>query len=549
MFTQKKTQLFDNTKVNKTKATNAFVNTAMKNDAETVSGNGAKKYAKHNDAFVTQFNMLGTYKAPRSFSLIEKDQNVLWAEDPLLTVKFSIFLRMITRTTVDMHGNKFDEAQKGGELKHEGIMRMIWLHQKSPETFWKNVTIFIAAGSWKDIFTMLRYDLVYNGWDNRMLDWNKFGNLIVNGLNNENQCNLIKKYLPTIKAKSKCTTVEAQANTMIGKWIASLLFDNKTYENYRKMKSSGTAHSWQKLISQGKHELIDFDSIHGRALNLLVRSRYLTNQGLSDKYANWIEKDSTEAKYTGYVHELFEKLPYSLSSLEKNKYNTINKQFETLVNKAGDKKETSLIVVRDTSGSMTSTAKGTNMTSYDVAKAMALYFSEFLTGHFEDAWIEFNSGAKMHKWKGANALDRWYNDHTSCIASTDFLSVIKLFIDLKNQGVAESDFPTGILCISDGEFNPGQLGKTNVESAKGILKSAGFSKEYVDNFVICLWNIPNSYYRDSTPKFESFDNVPNVFYMSGYSASIVSFLMEGVKNAKELFNEAMNQQLLSLVKL
>jgi hypothetical protein len=275
----------------------------------------------------------------------------------------------------------------------------------------------------------------------------------------------------------------------------------------------------------------------------------LDNQGLTDKYTNWITKDSTEAKYTGYVHELFQKLPGRLSSLDKNSYETINKQFETLVKKGGETTETSLIVVRDTSRSMGATAKGTNMTSYDVAKAMALYFSEFLSGHFENAWIEFNSNAKMHEWKGNNALEKWYNDNSSYVGSTNFMSVIKLFINLKNQGVAETDFPTGILCISDGEFNPGQLGKTNVDTAKGLLKSAGFSKEYVENFVICLWNIPNAYYSNSTPKFETFDNVPNVFYMSGYSASIVSFLMNGVKNAKELFNEAMEQHLLSLIEL
>ena len=67
--------------------------------------------------------------------------------------------------------------------------------------------------------------------------------------------------------------------------------------------------------------------------------------------------------------------------------------------------------------------------------------------------------------------------------------MVQLFAQLKAQGVSESEFPTGILCISDGEFNSSQLGKTNVESVKDVLRSAGFSKEYVDNFVIVLWNL------------------------------------------------------------
>lgn len=548
MFINKKTELFDNTKSTNTKSTNAFVNAGLKEEAKTLSGNGALKYDKHSNEFITQFNMLGTYRKPRTFDQVSKDQELLWSDNPLLTIKFSVFLRMITRKTNDIYGNMYSDSQKGGELKHEGIMRMIWLHTKDQDVFWKNITLFITAGSWKDIFTMLKYDLSYNGWENRVLDWNKFANLIVNGLNNDTQCELVKKYLPTIKSKKSCKSIDAQANNMIGKWVASLLFDNYTYVNYRKIKSSGTAHSWQQLISKGKHELIDFDKIHGRALNLLVRSKYLDNQKLRDKYAEWVGDESTEVKYTGFVHELFSNLPSQLHNVNSETQTTINKQFDTLVNKV-DQQNTSLIVVRDTSGSMQSSAQGVNMTSYDVAKSIALYFSAMLKGNFSDAWIEFNSHAKMHKWKGNTVLEKWYNDNSSYVGSTNFMSVIDLFVQLKTQGIDESEFPTGILCISDGEFNPGQLGKTNVESAKRLLINGGFSEEYVNNFVICLWDIPNCYYGNSTPKFETFNDVPNVFYMSGYSASIVSFLTNGVKNASELFNEAMNQELLSLIKL
>lgn len=564
MFTSKKTQLFDNSKRESKTSVNSsagqssvFVQTAMKKGAETRSGNGALKYSTTGNDFVDQFGKVSTYKSPRTFDAISKDQSVLWGQNKLLTVAFTLYLRMITRTT-DVFGVKTSEPQKGAEMRHEGIMRMIWLHMKAPKTFWNNVTLMIAVGSWKDIFTMLQYDLVYNGWDNRQLNWDKFGKLILTGLNNDGQNNLVKKYLPQIKSRSVCKTVESQADTMIGKWLCSLLYGSKsenkgsTYKMYRKLKTSGNAHEWQKLISQGKHNLIDFNTIHGRALNKLVRSKYLENQGLTAKYENWITKDSTDAKYTGFVHELFEKLPITLSSLGVAKATTIDKQFVTLVNKAKSNttRQTSLIVVRDTSGSMSSTAHGTNMSSGNIAKAMALYFSEFLTGKFANAWIEFHSNAKMHTWKGSTATERWYNDHSNYIGSTNFQSVIKLFCDLKNQGVPESEFPTGILCMSDGEFNPGHLGKTNVESALSTLRRAGFSNDYVNNFVIALWNLPNGYYgRNNEVKFETYGDVPNVFYFSGYSASIVSFLTNDIKTASELFNAAMDQEVLSMVKL
>jgi len=556
MYKTKKTQLFDTTKVTAKTTTAAFVNAGMKKSNETLSGNSALKYKSTGNDFVDQFGKLGSYKVPRSFADISKDCDILWSQNKMLTLAFILYIRMITRVT-DIFGKKTKESQRGAELKHEGIFRMIWLHTVAPKSFWKNVTLFIAVGSWKDVFTMLQYDLVYNGWEGRQLDWKKFGTLIVSGLQDDTQHNLIKKYLPQIKAKSVCKTVDAQADNIIAKWICSLMFGTKdngsTYKQYRILKTSGTAHEWQKLISQGKHELIDFNSIHGRALNKLVRSKYLKNQGLTEKYEKWITKDETkDVKYTGFVHELFEKLPKTLSGLTMGEQTTINKQFDTLVKKGGEiESKTQLIVVRDTSSSMGSTASGTKMSCYNIGKALALYFSSFLKGKFADAFIEFNSTAKMHQWKGSTPLAKWYNDHTSYVGSTEFQAVIKLFVQLKKDGISESEFPTGILCISDSEFNPGSLGKTNVETAKQTLLAGGFSKEYVNNFIIVLWNLSSNAYGSTTgKKFETYGDVPNVYYFSGYSAATVAFLMnQEIKTAADLFDEAMNQEVLNMIEL
>lgn len=564
IFTTKQKRLFAKTPVAKKTGRKSsavatelpvFVQTAMKNQAVIRSGNGSKKFSTTGDSFVDQFGKLGTYKAPRSFTDIEKDMSTLWAEDPLTAIKFALYLRTITRKVSLFDGSVTDEPQKGGELKHESIMRMLWLSQTDSDAFWKNIGLFVSLGSWHDIFTMLQYDLVYNGWEGRKLDWKQFGALILTALKNNHTSELVKKYLPQLKSNNACNSVDSQANNIIAKWICSLLFGKKassySYKQYRRLKTSGTAHEWQKLISKEKFNEIDFAKIHGRALNLLVRSKFLHNQNLSDKFKKWITKPETVVKYTGFVHELFAKLPATLASLDANSRETINKQFDTLVEKGkASESETKLIVVRDTSGSMRSTATGTDMTCFDIGKALALYFSEFLTGKFANSFIEFNSSAKMHTWKGKTALEKWYNDNTAVYGGTEFQAVIKLFAKLKQDGVDEADFPTGILCISDGEFNPASLGKTNVEAALETLRKAGFSKKYVSNFVIVLWNLQSGYYGKGTgEKFETYGGVPNVYYFSGYSAAVVSFLNGKVKNARELFDEALNQEILSRVTL
>lgn len=565
MFDTKKKSLHSNPASAATVSakTSAFVSAGMKKQAQTRSGNGALKYSTTGNSFVDEFGQAGSFKAPRNFTDITKSMSTLWGESKLLCLKFLFYLRMITRKVQFPDGSTTENPQRGQGLRHEGIFRMMWLQVHQPSVFWKNILLFISVGSWKDIITMLSYDLQYNGWKDRKLDWDKLGKLILAGLENPRTTNLVKKYLPQIKTNSVCKTVEAQADNMIAKWICSLLFGGKpeannasTYRKYRKLKTSGNAHEWQKLISQGKVLQINFDTVHGRALASLVSGKFLKNNGLEARYSKWLEGKPT-VKYTGYVYELLGTIP---TAKQKYQEDTINKQFATLVDtaKQGALDGTSLIVVRDTSGSMSSPATGTKMSCGDVAKALALFFSEMLpSGKFSNSWIEFHSNAEMRQWKGATVVDKWKNDNSSYVGGTNFQSVIKLFCTIKKTGVPEKEFPTGILCISDGEFNPAQLGKTNVETALATLKAAGFTKDYVDNFKIVLWNLQSGYYgRTTGKKFETYGGVKNVFYFSGLDGSVVSFLtgMADVakrppETAEELFEAAMDQEVLNMLEV
>lgn len=158
--------------------------------------------------------------------------------------------------------------------------------------------------------------------------------------------------------------------------------------------------------------------------------------------------------------------------------------------------------------------------------------------------------------EGATPCDKWVNDQCSYYGDTDFQSVIGLFIRMKEQGVPEEDFPTGLLCISDGEFNRcGTNRDTNFNTAIKRLAEAGFSAEYISNFKIVLWDIPNSFYGDNKVKFEDFADAPNFFYLSGYDPSVVAFILgtspfkATPRNAEELFVAAMDQELLNRLKV
>ena len=139
--------------------------------------------------------------------------------------------------------------------------------------------------------------------------------------------------------------------------------------------------------------------------------------------------------------------------------------------------------------------------------------------------------------------------------------MIALFGLLKTSlEIPEERFPRGIICISDGEFNPADLRRTNVEVARASLRCAGFSERYVAEFKIVLWNLQSNHYGAGTGcKFETHNsNVENVFYFSGYSPSTLLFLMgiepperpekaQEPKTMRELVEVALSQELLELV--
>ena len=542
---------------------NQFVKQALKVSSETESGNGAKKYSTTGNDFVDNFAAASYFKEPRSYEEVAKDMQILWNSNHTLCVKLALYFRLVTRKSKIVIKDKVEEldVQRGQGLKNEGIMRMLWLAINQSATFKVNLPLFIAAGSWKDIIQMLSLDLQYHGWDGRKLDWNFLYLTLSAGLNNPETTHLVRKYLPTIRTNKNCTTLESQADTLIGRWLARKfspkLEKEQAYKAYRKIKSEGDAHEWQQLISQQLYASLNFDHIAGRALALLVGSKFLENHNLTEKYINWISSKPV-AKFTGYVFELFAPYDRNNRHIEDYKEKTINAQFAQLIKTSKINAKSSLLVVRDTSGSMTSTARGCNVSAFCIAKSMALYFSEFLEGYFADTFAEFSNGCKLHKWKGETPVDKYINDNCGAYANTNFQSVIDLFIRLKEEGVEEKDFPSGILCVSDGEFDScGTNKSTNFQLAIKRLREAGFSGEYVNSFKIILWDIPNSFYGiNNKVKFEDFANAPNFFYMSGYDPSAVAFILGGSKpeikapkNAEELFLTAMDQELLNKVKI
>lgn len=557
------------------KDANIFEREMFEQKHQTLSGNGALKLNASGNIFVDDFANLGNYKTPRSYEDVRSTMEQLWSVDPLTTLKETFYIRMITRQPITLDGVKLS-THRGQGLKSEFQHRMLWLAQNHPSTFKKNVALIPVVGSWNDLFEMLRLDLSYNGI-RKSFDWTPILNLIFMGLEDASQINLVKKYLPTIHSANKCNTLRKQCNAYIGKMIAHELFAHTSqplsdkekgtvYATYRKMKSSGTAHTWQQLISKKKFDRIDFNKVAGRALQKLTNSKFLENHNLEDAYAEWIASQPV-AKYTGYVYELFKPVcstsgwrnSTNKNKLKKYQQDLLNKQFLGLIDTAKKdmNRETNFIGVLDISGSMTSEACGTGMSAYQVGLSMCLYFSYLLEGKFKDTFLTFSDDVEIHKFPTGTPLDKFCSFSKDYFGSTNFLDVADLFVRLKQKGYAESEFPTGILCLSDGEFNSySSRHSTNFVEFKKRLLRAGFSKKFVEDFKIVLWDIRNNYYGGrKSATFESLADAPNFFYMSGLDPAGIAFLtgttkMQSIpKTAEELFEAAMNQELFEQIQL
>lgn len=545
----------------------AFVQTALKMNNTHINGNGGVALKSSLNDFLDQFGNASSYREIRSYEDIANDMNLIYSQDKAKALKLTMYLRMVSRKIELFDGSTTEMVQNGQGLKHEGIMRMLWVAMNDPKTFQSNLELFVCTGSFNDVIKMMAHDLKSHGFENRKLDWKFLGNFIMSALSNENVADLVKKYLPQIKSSSKQKTQDAIADTIIAKYLASVIFGGKegdfsTYKKYRQLKASGNAHQWQQLISKRLFNEINFKTVAGRALASMTGSKFLANQGLEDKFISWIESQPT-AKFTGYPYELLApvKQGYRNASLSRLKTLTINKQFETLVQLGRDglsENENGFIAVVDTSSSMTSNVSGLNVSSYDVAKSMALYMSEVTRSNkFANSWIEFNSKATLHVWKGSTPVEKLQNDRAESYGSTNIIGVAKLFVDILKQGVSESDFPSGIVCFSDGCFD--QTGdKLAFTKFRKEMVNGGFSKKFVEDFKIVLWDIPNGYYNATIQPIQFYADQPNSYSLGGLDGSVLKFVLgteEQVrtnstpKTPEELMDAALSQQILQLVRI
>lgn len=536
---------------------NLFLEALQKGD--TTTENGAISNSTTGDVFLDDFAQAGTFRN-RSFADVRNTMAMLWAADPQTALQAAFFLRTVTRKV--KYNNKVTEkVQKGSGLKDEFLMRFLWIAEKSPETFYKNLLLMVAVGSWKDF-----WQLIYYSEEHKVeLDLDKMFALAA--LSQEE--GLFLKYMPLEKSKTKLKTPRAICRNNAAKAFRQFL--GATPKEMRALKVSGDAHVWQQLIARKEFSAIEWGLIPGKALSILTSNDFLANHKLEKSYLAWLDKQPV-AKFTGYPHELTKNLREAKRNGRSNYVmrKTVDKQFQGLLDLAKEDQgafKGNVFCALDTSGSMECSPLEDGTTPFDICVAMGIYFSSLNTGAFADHVCMFDNNSKLLKL-GGTMSEKFDKITGANIAwgGTNFQSVIDLLVRIREQkpNIPVQEYPTTIVVISDMQFNGasgygyGQRGvrhstalQSNYERAMQKLEAVGLPE-----VSIIWWQVRPNGVKD----FPSDISDKGAYHFSGYDGAILTNLLgkEPVVNEKgevvkptplQVMSDAYNQEILQYCKL
>lgn len=457
------------------------------------------------------FSKAGTY-TERSQIDVDTSMGRIFSDDEATALKVVFGLRLITRKPKGVDG--IEESQTGYGRKDEFYKAVVWLHKNRPDMLYRNLRLIPVFGCWKDLMTEPLVDV---------LDRTKVYELIKNNLDDA----LLRKYLPQIRSKKNVRTDRDGKRVAWAKGLCTYLgIDTRAY---RKLKTTGAGHIWQKQMSAREWDKINFNGIPGKAM-LLHTSRkgkdkqtVFERQGQVARLTEWVMGQKS-VKFTGYPYELLKAAEKGPTLVQKIIY---DKQFETLLEPMRGHKLGNVLSCLDISGSMgMEVMKG--VSAMDICLSMGIVFSALNTGHFQDAVCGFSDQAILCKLKGG-FCDRlnWLKSDPEfqrvSWGSTNFQGVIDLLVNVRKNSpeIPIDQYPETVLVISDMQFNPsegrGRSGsaETNYETARKKLDAVGLPA------VRIIWWYVNGAGGD----FPSQMNDKGVYMIGGFDPVNIKALM------------------------
>ena len=496
----------------------------MKGVQENVSytENGMAGY-KHTDHALVDFNFkVSSYRTSKDGAI--RDFKKVLAEHEAYVLKYLMYLR---------------DAREGiGErdLFKRCILELLKSNVSDKDEI---VSTLIAQtpeyGRWDDLWVLLdtKYKAeVINAVKIQLAsDMKKL--VEANGKVNES-ISLLGKWMPSENASSK----ETKRLALV--FIKEL---GATPRSYRKMLSAlrGKLNVVETLTCANEWEKIDYNTVPSKA-NLKYKNAFLKHdeerrrEFLSKAIAG--DKNVKVHMTVAFPHEIVSKYGRGYRMEYDQSLEAYWKNLKPCVGL----KDT--IVVRDGSGSMTSTVGGTNISALDVSTALAIYCSQYLEGSFKDKFITFSSQAKLIDLSSYGSLktklERTYGED-DC-SNTNIQNVFELILNTAvESNMKPEELPSTVLIISDMEFDPSSnsswYGGFNAGSNVFKLMDQKFKAAGYKLPKIAFWNV-NS--RTGTIPCKYNEN--GVLLISGFSQNVLSMVMNGKTDPYDALIEELKKE-------
>ena len=411
---------------------------------------------------------------------------------------------------------------------------MRYLAGEFPDKVRKLLPLIAEYGRWDDLWCLLGTKL---GEDILVMVRNQLANDMEN-MKAGKSVSLLGKWLKSENTSSK---ESREIASVIRRGLGV------TPRQYRKMLSALRKYIdvTERKMSANKWEDIKYEAVPSRA-NLVYNSAFLRHdEERRREYLGKLEKGETKINASvlfphDIVHKYMDGIGYGFhvgpvdSSLEG--------MWKALPNTVKDGEGT--IVVADGSGSMTSRIGKTNISAWEVAHALAIYFAERLPVPYKDQYITFSSHPQLVKLGGAATLRgklQIASQHDEC-ANTNIEAVFDLILDtaIRNK-LSQSEMPKNVLIISDLEFDKGTNGRgwgCNFRSPSKTLfdeislkyRRAGYQLPR-----LVFWNV-----NSRTGTIPVKENDLGVALVSGFSPNVAKMVMSGKLDPMDSLMDALN---------
>ena len=328
---------------------------------------------------------------------------------------------------------------------------------------------------------------------------------------NDESVSLLAKWLPSENTTSRKTR---QLATRFRKAL------EMSSKSYRRMLSTlrKNIDVVERKMSNNQWGGINYQGVTSKA-NLIYRNAFMRHD--EERRSKYLEDLSNgDVKINAGKMYL-----YDIISKYKNKWDVeADETLEALWDAQEVPKDyNDILVVRDGSGSMTTSAFGTSVSVLDIADALTIYATQHnKSEYYKDKFITFSSKPEIVDLSTCNTLrdklsvlDGYYDWST-----TNVESVFDLILDtsVKNK-VDAKDLPSTVLVVSDMQFNSAMGTNFNndtlFEKIAKKFESVGYKLPK-----LVFWNVAS--YNDTVP-LQKNDN--GLVIMSGFSKNNIDMIL------------------------